>query len=634
MTSTLTDRVYGESSTVAVKAPCVSVSVGAPLPLVGLGAVGSYLPNPGDRILVKDQSDPTTNGIYNASTGAWARSGDFDGAYDCVQGTLIVVYFPNGGATMYQLTTFNPIIGTTPLSFVSFINPSSLSYAQTAAEAAAGAAIANLFMQPGNVLRYGTNTTPGTSDMRAAIQAAVNQSYQTAPGAAPVYFPYAVYKVSGAITATINEPMHIYGDGQSLSVIYQHSDADVFQITAANNSNARLILHDVGFVAIVGTAMASGAAIRFTGGTSIPPVRTLDIRRVAFQGSATTDEFKYGIWASSANQPTIDTSIFNGVTGSLTSEHIHIESNTPYSIGANLNNIQTYSAGYGVRVANNSSSGIEGLTLSNSALVGVAFGFAANNSLGIGVYLEPLININNTHIDASAECISISNFNQVVISKVVCYRNGNLNNAAFIHLTAVSQFTIDGIFETNNLTDCPVVLLDGTVNAIQHGIIDGVYSGNGGTGFPVVATVTGSTISDVLVRGIIRFGYSRFLPALGSGSYTPGGGLLLDLPACNPLSADEINPTVVPTGTSPNLQVDVSYCQGNFVTINLAAGTISTILGSRPGQRITFGCTNAGVVLANNASQLMPGGANFVFAAAQTIDLYRQAVAWQAVGRQ
>jgi hypothetical protein len=512
--------------------------------------------------------------------------------------------------------------------------PTGLLFPQTAAEQAANVTPGNLFIPPGNVLRYGNNTVPGTTSMLAAIQAAVNQAYQTAAGAAPVYLPYMIYRVDGSITATINEPLKIYGDGPALSVIYQHADADVFGITAADSSNGRLIAQDLGFVAQVRTPMATGAAIRFTGGATIPPVRTLDIRRVSFQGSASTDEFKYGIWMSTVNQPTIDTSIFNGVVGSLNSEHIHLESNTPYSIGANCNNISTFSAGYGVRLANNSTGGIEGFTLSNSELVDVAFGFAAVNNKGIGTYVEPLININNTHIDSRAECISISNFNQILISKVVCYRNGNLNSAAFIHLTAVSEFTIDGIFETNNLTDCPVVLLDGTTSAVQHGIIDGVYSGNGSTGFPVVAAISGSALSDILVRGIIRFGYTNFIPAIGTGSYTPGGGLLLDLPACNPLSKDEIDPSITPSGTTPNLQLDLTYCQGSFITINASTGIVSTILGNRPGQLVTLYCAAGGVTLANNANQLMPGGSNFTFSAGQTIDLYRLAAKWQAVGRQ
>lgn len=174
MTSTITDRVYGESASVAVKAPCLSVSVGVPLPLVGLGAIGGYVPNPGDRILVKDQVDPTTNGIYNASAGTWARSGDFNGIYDAVQGTLIVVYFPNGQATMFQLTTANPIIGTTSLNFSSFINPTSLTYNVTPAEITAGAVIINNIYPSLTVDRYATNAIPGTTDMTAAIKMAWN----------------------------------------------------------------------------------------------------------------------------------------------------------------------------------------------------------------------------------------------------------------------------------------------------------------------------------------------------------------------------------------------------------------------------------------------------------------------------
>jgi hypothetical protein len=97
---------------------------------------------------------------------------------------------------------------------------------------------------------------------------------------------------------------------------------------------------------------------------------------------------------------------------------------------------------------------------------------------------------------------------------------------------------------------------------------------------------------------------------------------------------DTINPLITPTGVTPNMVVDLTYVQGGFASINLAAGTISTILGNRPGQRITLGCTNPGVVLANNASQAMPGAVNFMFASGQTIDLYRQTVNWTAVSRQ
>lgn len=187
MTSTITDRVYGESSTVAVKAPCVTVAM-TPISLNGLAAIGGYTPQPNDRILVAAQTDPTTNGIYNASVGAWQRSGDFDGPYDCTQGTLIVVYYPNAGSTIYQLSTLNPIIGTTPLYFGSFLNPN-LIYPQTAAEAAVGVMPVSYFYPPGNVFRYETtgqigDWLAGTAayDHGLMIQAAVNTGQ-------PVFMP-------------------------------------------------------------------------------------------------------------------------------------------------------------------------------------------------------------------------------------------------------------------------------------------------------------------------------------------------------------------------------------------------------------------------------------------------------------
>lgn len=221
MTSTITDRVYGESSTVAVKAPCVSVSNGISLPLVGLTAVGGYTPLVGDRILVKDQTDPSTNGIYNASVGAWRRSGDFDGPYDCTQGTLIVVYFPNAGATIYQLVTLNPIIGTTPLAFSSFVNPNQ-TYPQTAAEAAVPVVPTNFSYAPWrgeDVRRIGV-TGGGIIDDRAALFAAnsIGSSLYFPPGTykissnliftVPLIFDYgAILKPDAGVTITINAPV-------------------------------------------------------------------------------------------------------------------------------------------------------------------------------------------------------------------------------------------------------------------------------------------------------------------------------------------------------------------------------------------------------------------------------------------
>ena len=78
----------------------------------------------GDRVLVKDQTDPTNNGIYVADAGAWSRAADADGNPDgevtsgmftfVEQGTI-------GGQHGYVLSTPDPItVGATDLEFVQF----------------------------------------------------------------------------------------------------------------------------------------------------------------------------------------------------------------------------------------------------------------------------------------------------------------------------------------------------------------------------------------------------------------------------------------------------------------------------------------------------------------------------------
>src|SRR6185312_10963242 len=115
MTATITDRLYGESSSVAIKAPVLAVAT-SDIALSGLSAIGGYTPSEGDRVLVIAQTDATTNGIYDASASAWQRSGDFDGPNDAVQGTVVTVASV-APPIYYFLTTADPVIGTSVLNF-------------------------------------------------------------------------------------------------------------------------------------------------------------------------------------------------------------------------------------------------------------------------------------------------------------------------------------------------------------------------------------------------------------------------------------------------------------------------------------------------------------------------------------
>jgi hypothetical protein len=71
----------------------------------------------GDRVLVKDQLDPTYNGIWVAHAGAWTRAIDFQSAADFSQGVVIPVDAGNANGGSYwqatsTTTTWQP--GSTP----------------------------------------------------------------------------------------------------------------------------------------------------------------------------------------------------------------------------------------------------------------------------------------------------------------------------------------------------------------------------------------------------------------------------------------------------------------------------------------------------------------------------------------
>jgi hypothetical protein len=78
----------------------------------------------GDRVLVKDQTNATENGIYDVASGAWARSSDADNSPGGEVTSGMFTFVENGTANDnigYVLTTTNPItLGSTNLTFTAF----------------------------------------------------------------------------------------------------------------------------------------------------------------------------------------------------------------------------------------------------------------------------------------------------------------------------------------------------------------------------------------------------------------------------------------------------------------------------------------------------------------------------------
>lgn len=109
------DRIDGLTTSVAAKAPCRAVT-SAEIALYGEQTIDGVLCTeavPPHRVLVRNQTDKTQNGIWYAHTGAWERALDFNGNRDARDGTLVWVE----GGTIYQHSLWRTSADEDPVVF-------------------------------------------------------------------------------------------------------------------------------------------------------------------------------------------------------------------------------------------------------------------------------------------------------------------------------------------------------------------------------------------------------------------------------------------------------------------------------------------------------------------------------------
>jgi len=205
--TTSTDRFNGLVGSAAIKLPCLAATV-SNVTLSGEQSIDGVSLVAGDRVLVKNQTTGSENGIYVVSTGDWVRASDLNGSFDAVGGTQVYIF--DGAVNenkVFVLKTKNFTIGTTALTFEEF-------------SSGGGGGSSNLPYR--NVKDYGA-LGDGSTDDTAAIQACINI------GAGKVWFPNGNYVVTG-IDVDIDS-VTLYGNGGESS-----------KLTLKANSNRSVIL--------------------------------------------------------------------------------------------------------------------------------------------------------------------------------------------------------------------------------------------------------------------------------------------------------------------------------------------------------------------------------------------------------
>ena len=100
----------------------VKVATTANITLSGTQTIDGVAVSADERVLVKNQSTASENGIYDCKSGSWARSSDFDADTEVTSGAFVFVEQGTASADAgYVLTTDGTItVGTTSLSFTQF----------------------------------------------------------------------------------------------------------------------------------------------------------------------------------------------------------------------------------------------------------------------------------------------------------------------------------------------------------------------------------------------------------------------------------------------------------------------------------------------------------------------------------
>jgi len=249
--TTVTDRIEGLSSSVALKAPVKAAST-ANVTLYGIPNASDFdgiTIAADDDVLLVSQTDSTENGIYTVKTGNWQRRSDFDGSGDVVGGTHVFVTNTGASTSSYYMVdgSGSVSIGTDNITFsVASINTlgsvSSLFSGLSSEDLIKydGSNFINTKTLAGNYTLSGNNTLSGSNTVSGGVSVSGMASI---PDASELTIS------SGVITPTAS-CHYVATEGgagsDDIDTITAGSDGDLLVLRASSDSNTVVIKHDTG----------------------------------------------------------------------------------------------------------------------------------------------------------------------------------------------------------------------------------------------------------------------------------------------------------------------------------------------------------------------------------------------------
>lgn len=192
----------------------VRVATTANITLSGLQSIDGYTTIAGDRVLVKNQSTATQNGIYIASAGAWTRATDSDNSAEFESMAMYVSTGTTNKTTGWVLSNEGVItLNTTNLAYAQFSGNGSYT-------AGNGITISGNSIAQTNVGTAGTYTKVTTDAMGNVISGTGATTADIAENASFLYFTDArarsALSVSG-LPLTYNSTTGVFGINQATS---------------------------------------------------------------------------------------------------------------------------------------------------------------------------------------------------------------------------------------------------------------------------------------------------------------------------------------------------------------------------------------------------------------------------------